>query len=126
MAHTCHVCTQLFVCGRIPSTFFEKSVCFTVCAKYRWSCIENIFSRVYLRNTAWQIHYYKISFYCLLNFSKTNLSGTSSIAPVGMAFSAISCKIFLLIVGHCHFLHTIKKQPHLYLGVGWGGGRGLL
>ena len=102
--------------------FFRKIGMFH-CVWY--SCIENIFSRVYSRNTAWQIHCYKISFYCLLNFSRTNLSRTSSVTPVGMAFSAISCKIFLLIIGHCHFLHAMKKQPHLYLGLGWGGGRGL-
>ena len=46
----------------------------------------------------------KISFYCFVNFSIANLSGTSSVAPENGAFSAISSKIFLQIVGKSSLL----------------------
>ena len=56
---------------------------------------------------------------------RKNPSGTSSVAPGGGAFSAISCKIFFLMVGHLFtFLQAMENQsPSISRG---GGGRGLL
>ena len=53
---------------------------------------------------------------------RKNPSGTSSVAPGGGAFSAISCKIFLLMVGHLFtFLKAIENQsPSISRGGGVG------
>ena len=56
--------------------------------------------------------------------SRTNLpetSSTSPVAPEGGAFSTISCKIFLNMVGHLSLFACtlLKTNPHLYPG--WGG-----
>ena len=61
-----------------------------------------------------------------MNFSITNSSGTSSVAPGGGAFSSIFCKIFLHMVRHLSLLAfvAIETNPHLCPRVGGGGGSG--
>ena len=50
-----------------------------------------------------------------MNYSTTDSSETSSVAPGVGAFSAISCPAWW---GICRFLHAIKTNPNLYPGLG--------